>query len=613
MISKKNTLLRLAFAHTAIIFAALHVLGLTGYFNILPYSKRGFTISYAEKIVRELKEDVKAAEPALLTKFVEKHRNLFLEVVTESFTFSNAPDFFRRYQLSERPDGHFQLQTEKGLYYCLNDTVTEGPLAASRVMLARDAVFINNTVYGVVIQYEFLVLLICLVLFYVFLLISHIQLKNPEIHANQVEEELNAANLIYGALTCLILLATAWSYYQEGLMYALFHQMRPLLNSTLAESPPLVNGLIYTLLVIVEVVSGTITGAILYPAGGILFGVVPASLYILAGTLLGSSLGYFQGRAISLSFREHETRAAEFTDYIKEKGALGVFILRVNPVTSFSFINYVSGVLRISFPQFLAATILGRLPIIFSGTFIGLYLFENYKGAIPIIGIGVFAYLLYWGLRTVIQADRFQKKYLQLYVTNVNRMGAAIDSSDFLARKMIDHLPAFEKGCIVELGPGTGVITQRIIEKQPSGNRIITVEANEVLARHLRERFPQATTITGDASYLTDYLKDMGLKKADIVVSGLPFLSFPKTVTEKILDEVESVLAEEGFFVLFQYTLLLFPQIKKRFRVEKVAWTPLNIPPAFVLTCRAHRVGDEKVEEDTITVDTNDPVETKFK
>jgi phospholipid N-methyltransferase/uncharacterized membrane protein YdjX (TVP38/TMEM64 family) len=610
MIPQKNTLLRLAFVHTLIIFIALHVIGLTGYFYILPYSKPGFTISYAERLVKNLTEDVKHATVESLTDFMADHRNLYLQVLGKNFIYSNAPDFFSRYQPDQRADGHFQLQANEGLYYCHNDTIHKGALAGSRVLIARDAVFFNNTLYGVIIRYEFLVLLICLVLFYVFLLISHIQLKNPEIHANQVEAELNVASLIYATITCLILLISAISYFQEGLMYALFHQMRSLLNTTLSDSPPLVNGLIFTLLVVVEVISGTIPGTILYPVGGILFGTFTASAYILIGTLLGSSFGYFQGRAISLSFREHETRAAEFTDYIKKRGAWGVYILRANPITSFSFINYVSGVLRVSFPRFLIATVLGRIPIFLFGTFAGLYLFENYKGAMPIIGIGVFAYLLYWGVRTIIQADRFQKQYLQLYVTNVARMGAAIDSSDFLARKMIDHLPQRPNGCILELGPGTGVITQRIIEKQPPDARIVTVEANDVLARHLRGRFQNVTTISGDARHLSHYLRELRIPKVDIVVSGLPFLSFPQTVTEEILDEVKAVLKEDGYFVLFQYTLVLFQQIKSRFRVEKVTWTPLNIPPAFVLTCRPLGMEEEGGGEDSITVETQEKGES---
>lgn len=589
---RANPLLKLAFAHTAIVCIVLHIIGGTIYFHVLPFSRKTFAVSQAEELVRDLVDDVERFDRRELDEFFHERHNLYARLTRGVEEYSNYPLFFRRNQPPTRPEGPFEVKVDESTYWIYNNVLTEGPLAGVEIQVARDSAFIYNAINAVIIRYELLVLLICLILFYAFLSTAHSQLKGHEIDESLIKQELNAATFINIGIQIILIALVAVSYYREGLIYALVHQMGPLLESHLNDSHPLFNAWILILLVVIEVVTGCIPGAILYPSAGILFGASLGTVYVLIGTVIGSAIGYLQGRSVSLSFEAKETQAGEFSDYLEKQGNLGVFILRVNPITSFSFVNQVAGVVGTRFPGFLIATTLARAPMVFLATVAGTYVFHNYKGAVPIIVGAVTIYLFYLGIRIAMDAGRWQRKYMQLYVTNVNQMGAATASSDFLARKMVDHIRFREGQVVLELGPGTGVFTQRILDRAPKTCRILTVEANEVLAQHMIEHFPAVKTISGDARNLREYLAAEGLEKADVIICGLPFLSLPQAITEKILEEIEAVLSPQGTFVLFQYTLLLLPQIKKRFDVTKINWTALNVPPAFVFTC-AHKVPEK--------------------
>jgi len=603
---KRNPILRVALIHTVIVFVVLHGLAATVYFHVLPFTTRGMAISYAERLIENLTTEIDAPDREEVKDFFEEEPNVKVVITNgDQVWFTNDVLFFKSDSRTNMASGPYQQSSAGSLYHGFDDTIREGPLAGMKIRIARNSLFIDNAVNAVIIRYEFLVVLICIILFYVFLTTLNVQLEDEDIDDDFVRGQLNAAGMMNTGITVSLIMLMALSYYKEGLMYAFFHQLEPMLSAQMSDFHPLVNALILILLVVVEVVTGSIPGAVLYPGAGCVFGAQLGAVYILIGTVLGSAIGYLQGHAISLTFHESETQAAEFSDYIKKQGSLGVFILRLNPITSFSFINQVCGVLRSPFTGFILATTLGRAPMVLLATFLGEYVFHHLRGAIPFILGLLTLYILYLAVRFVMDAGHYQRKYIQLYVNNINQIGAATQSSDFLAKKMIDHLPLTTSHSVLELGPGTGVFTERLLESMPESSRLITIEANEPLARLIQSKFPSVTTIRGDASEIKRHLKELDLESVDIVVSGLPFLSFPQELSHKILSSVRDCLSSDGTFVLFQYTLILLPLIKRYFTVDKISWTPFNVPPAFVLTCHLSReVGTSRSPQDHVTSNT---------
>lgn len=165
-------------------------------------------------------------------------------------------------------------------------------------------------------------------------------------------------------------------------------------------------------------------------------------------------------------------------------------------------------------------------------------------------------------------------------------MGAIAPSGGVLARTIAETVGELPEGkVIIELGPGTGVITKALVDRFPN-NRVIAVEVVESFIEPLKQAFPSVTVIQGCASQLETHLAQLGLTVDDIgaVVSGVPLLSLPGDLPQRILASVASVLRPGRPYVQFTYS----ERGWRRFEVvgfqrlpSKRVW--LNVPPAFVL------------------------------
>lgn len=125
---------------------------------------------------------------------------------------------------------------------------------------------------------------------------------------------------------------------------------------------------------------------------------------------------------------------------------------------------------------------------------------------------------------------------------------SVIPSSKRLARKMVAGLDASAE-LVIELGPGTGVFTNAILEAGVSEKKLVLVELNNKFAAQLRRKYPKATVINGAAEALTH----LNLDKADAVISGLPLLSIRDEHIDAILGGVFSVMKPGAALVQFTY------------------------------------------------------------
>ena len=97
-------------------------------------------------------------------------------------------------------------------------------------------------------------------------------------------------------------------------------------------------------------------------------------------------------------------------------------------------------------------------------------------------------------------------------------LGAVMPSSKLLARTMAGYVDAHGDGPVVELGPGTGAITNALIEHGVDQRRLVLVEYNPSFCALLRERYPHARIVQGDAYALRRSLRDhMGTPACAVV------------------------------------------------------------------------------------------------
>ncbi|MGB6008424.1 class I SAM-dependent methyltransferase [Castellaniella sp.] len=175
--------------------------------------------------------------------------------------------------------------------------------------------------------------------------------------------------------------------------------------------------------------------------------------------------------------------------------------------------------------------------------------------------------------------------FLREWMARPGTVGAIWPSSRQLASQMAARIPLSGDGLVVELGAGTGAVTQALLDRGFPARRLWIVERSPAFVQHLRYRFPALTVVGGDAADLESLLP--ANKKVDAVVSSLPLRSLPADVVSAIVDQWRQCLAADGCLVQFTYALWerdtgLFTG----FAEESSHYAWLNVPPARVRVFR---------------------------
>jgi phospholipid N-methyltransferase len=160
---------------------------------------------------------------------------------------------------------------------------------------------------------------------------------------------------------------------------------------------------------------------------------------------------------------------------------------------------------------------------------------------------------------------------------------------------MVRDIGLENASAVVEIGPGTGAVTNMILETIPDSAEFIAIEIDPGLHAIFKERFPDVKSHNECASNIVSILEKENVRELDAVLSGLPWASFPEELQIKLMDAVcEALEPKKGVFATFAYlqgTLLPAGRRFKRTlesRFSKVEKSPIvwnNIPPAFVYKC----------------------------
>ncbi len=131
------------------------------------------------------------------------------------------------------------------------------------------------------------------------------------------------------------------------------------------------------------------------------------------------------------------------------------------------------------------------------------------------------------------------------------RVGAVVPSEAALARP-ITQVISPSSAPVVELGPGTGAFTERLLERGVPEDRLALIEYGPDFARMLEERYPSARVLRMDATRLRHVVLFQD-EKAGAVVSGLPLLSLSPREIIAILRGAFHHLRADGAFYQFTY------------------------------------------------------------
>ena len=187
--------------------------------------------------------------------------------------------------------------------------------------------------------------------------------------------------------------------------------------------------------------------------------------------------------------------------------------------------------------------------------------------------------------RKIIAAVTDSTLFLREWLANPQGTGSVTPSSRQLGAAMARWLPRDPDSYVLELGPGTGAVTDALLRRGLREDRLIAIEFNPNLAKRLRKRFRSALIITGDAWELDTLLADLPQPVASVgaVISSLPLLNFSKSQADTLAQKIRTILEPRGRWVQYSYHI-----IKDRsrgadqFRLisSKIVWW--NLPPARV-------------------------------
>ena len=177
--------------------------------------------------------------------------------------------------------------------------------------------------------------------------------------------------------------------------------------------------------------------------------------------------------------------------------------------------------------------------------------------------------------------------FIRSWIERPLSIGAVKPSSKMLARAMARYVDPHSEGPVVELGPGTGPVTEALVAAGIAPSRLVLLEFNPTFCRILRARYPQATLVQGDAYSLRSVLEKLLLQPAAAFVSGLPLVTKPMATRERLLREAFDLMQPGAPFVQFTYSVASpLPRRLSGFTVEASERIWMNIPPARVWVYR---------------------------
>jgi phosphatidylethanolamine/phosphatidyl-N-methylethanolamine N-methyltransferase len=185
------------------------------------------------------------------------------------------------------------------------------------------------------------------------------------------------------------------------------------------------------------------------------------------------------------------------------------------------------------------------------------------------------------GLRKTL-AEKFddELKFFKGWIDKPKAVGSIVPTSSTTARKMASVVNPNSGLPVLEVGPGTGVITRAILAQGVKPENLYAVEYSSDFVRHLRQLYPGVNVIEGDAFNLDATLGDKSGLTFDSIISGVPLLNFPVAqrvaYVESLLDRIPT---GRPIVQLTYGPLSPIPPGRGDYTVEHFHFVIRNIPP----------------------------------
>jgi phosphatidylethanolamine/phosphatidyl-N-methylethanolamine N-methyltransferase len=180
--------------------------------------------------------------------------------------------------------------------------------------------------------------------------------------------------------------------------------------------------------------------------------------------------------------------------------------------------------------------------------------------------------------------DSFE--FLRGFVRNPAQVGSVMPSSRFLEQRLVRQAGIHDARTVVELGPGTGGTTAALLQAMAPAARLLAIELDPDFHRHLGATIadPRLLLELGSAERLAELLAAHRLAAPDAIVSGIPFSTMPKAVSDSIAAAIAQVLRPGGRFVAYQVRGHVADFVAPYLGEPDRQWEMVNVPPVRVYT-----------------------------
>lgn len=176
--------------------------------------------------------------------------------------------------------------------------------------------------------------------------------------------------------------------------------------------------------------------------------------------------------------------------------------------------------------------------------------------------------------------------FLQKFLSKGRTISSAVPSSPSMVDSMLQHVDFSRPGTIIELGAGTGPVTEQLVERLRPHHRFVAVENDPDFCEVLRRRFPNTQLLQQDATRIAEPLAKLGIHKVDYVLSGLPTPSLPRRSLMQLWRWLGEALNPGGLFIQITVVPLVYRRFYTRLFEQvnfEMVW--LNVPPGGVYCC----------------------------
>ena len=184
--------------------------------------------------------------------------------------------------------------------------------------------------------------------------------------------------------------------------------------------------------------------------------------------------------------------------------------------------------------------------------------------------------------QTGIQAEL---QFLRGFIARPFAVASPVPSGRALADKIAKQIDPVPGGLVLELGPGTGAVTQALRQRGVADPDLVAIESDPRFVALLRTKFPRIRIIEGDAFEFAELLRDAA-RPLNGIVCGLPVLGQLNVRRRHLLRSAMAALKPGAPFVQFSYGA--WPPLPplEGVGVRRAATVWRNIPPMHVWVFR---------------------------